>query len=366
MSKKMQQVFRMKEGTDETSYAKTSYIQKQVQSLTKPMREKAIKEFYCREQPTILCIADLGCSSVELSNLSPVFGLLETVENARRELEKGPQEYQIYLNDLPRNDFNTIFRSLGSFGEKLKQEMRDDFGHYFVYGAPGSFHGRLFPSNHLHFIHSSYSLHWLSQVPKGIEDNKGNIYIAKTSPPHVLKAYYEQFERDFWTFLRCRSEEVVAGGMMVLTLMGRKSTEPYSKKSCLIFDMFATALNDMVVEGFIEEDKLNTFSIPIYTPSEEELGFMVEKEGSFNLNQVLITEVNWKPSEQYKNPYDKSSDHANFTNCMRAVAEYLLISHFGEAILEEVFRRYKKMVKVSMAKEKNVFTNITVSLTRKG
>ncbi|KMT14984.1 hypothetical protein BVRB_3g064890 [Beta vulgaris subsp. vulgaris] len=334
MSTKMQQVFRMKEGTDETSYAKTSYIQKQVLSLTKPMREKAIKEFYYREQPTTLCIADLGCSSVELSNLSPVFGLLETVENARRELEKGPQEYQIYLNDLPRNDFNTIFR--------------------------------LFPSNHLHFIHSSYSLHWLSQVPKGIEDNNGNIYIAKTSPPHVLKAYYEQFERDFWTFLRCRSEEVVAGGMMVLTLMGRKSTEPYSKKSCLIFDMFAAALNDMVVEGLIEEDKLNTFSIPIYTPSEEELGFMVEKEGSFNLNQVLITEVNWKPNEQYKNPYDKSSDHANFTNCMRAVAEYLLISHFGEAILEEVFRRYEKMVKISMAKEKNVFTNITVSLTRKG
>ncbi|KMT14989.1 hypothetical protein BVRB_3g064940 [Beta vulgaris subsp. vulgaris] len=290
MATPLKQVFRMKEGTNETSYAKASYLQKEGLSLTKPIREKAIREFYYKEQPTTLCIADLGCSSVELSNLSPVFELIESVENARRELGKGPKEYQIYLNDLPGNDFNTVFRSLGSFGDKLKQEMGDDFGHCFVNGAPGSFHGRLFASNHLHFIHSSYSLHWLSQVPKGIEDNKGNIYIAKTSPPHVIKAYYEQYERDFYSFLRCRSEEVVVGGMMVLTLLGRKTREPYSKESCYWWEILASALKDMVVEGSIDEDKFNTFNTPMYSPSEAELVFLVEKEGSFNLNQVKTSE----------------------------------------------------------------------------
>lgn len=106
----------------------------------------------------------LGCSSSESNTLSVVSDLIETVEDARRDIGNGPVEYQVYLNDLPKNDFNTIFQSLSSFKDKLKQQLGDDFGHCFVNGVPGSFYGRLFPSNHLHFVHSSYSLHWLSQV----------------------------------------------------------------------------------------------------------------------------------------------------------------------------------------------------------
>ena len=64
----------------------------------------------------------------------------------------------------------------------------------------------------------------------------------------MLKAYYVQYEHDFLTFLRCRSKEVIEGGAMVLTVLGRKSKEPYSKESCYMFDFLATALNDMVNE----------------------------------------------------------------------------------------------------------------------
>ena len=95
-----------------------------------------------------------------------VYELIDSVEEARRKLGSGHhQDYQVYLNDLPGNDFNTIFRSLRSFEDMLQEQMRDNnFGHCFVNGVPGTFYGRLFPSKHLHFVHSSYSLHWLSQV----------------------------------------------------------------------------------------------------------------------------------------------------------------------------------------------------------
>nr|UMB49579.1 salicylic acid methyltransferase [Beta vulgaris] len=357
----------MKEGTDETSYVKTSYIQKQVLLLTKSIKEKAIKELYCKERPEILCIADLGCSSAESNTLSVVSELIETVENARRELENRKQEYQVYLNDLPRNDFNTIFRSLTKFTNQLKLRMGNGFGHCFVNGVPGSFYGRLFPSKHLHFVHSSYSLMWLSQVPQGIEDNKRNIYIARTSPPNVLRAYYEQFENDFFNFLKCRSEEVVFGGMMVLTILGRKSTQQYSKESSYEWELLATALNDMVLEGYIDEEKLNTFNIPQYTPSAEEIGFIVEKEGSFTLNEADISEVSWESKEHEYckiNSY-KAFDPYDFVKCMRSVAEPLLISHFSEAIIEELFKRYREIVQASMANDTNVFINVTVSLTRR-
>ncbi|KAL2927994.1 Salicylate carboxymethyltransferase [Bienertia sinuspersici] len=85
----------------------------------------------------------------------------------------------------------------------------------------------------------------LNKIPQGIEDNRGNVYIGRTSPPNVLKAYYEQYEKDFSTFLRFRSKEVVLGGIMVLTVLGRKSVEPYSKESCCMTNFLATSLNEM-------------------------------------------------------------------------------------------------------------------------
>ena len=89
-------------------------------------------------------------------------------------------------------------------------------------------------------------------MPDGVQNNKGNIYMASTSPPNVLKAYYEQFQRDFSFFLKCRSEEMLEGGRMVLTFLGRKSDDPSSKECCYIWELLAAALNDMVLEVHIQ------------------------------------------------------------------------------------------------------------------
>lgn len=78
--------------------------------------------------------------------------------------------------------------------------------------------------------------------------NKDDIYIATKSPVNVIDAYYEQFQRDFSTFLKCRSEEVVGGGRMVLTILGRKSENASSKECCYIWELLALSLKEMVLE----------------------------------------------------------------------------------------------------------------------
>ncbi|KAK7360066.1 hypothetical protein VNO77_02038 [Canavalia gladiata] len=292
------QVLCMNGGVGEASYANNCFIQQKVIHLTRPIREEAIKSLYCNKLPTSLAIAEMGCSSGP-NTLFVVSEIIKTVENLCRELHQTSPEYKIFLNDLPGNDFNSIFRSLDSFKEKLLDEMETSIGPCYFSGVPGSFYSRLFPSRSLHFVHSSYSLHWLSKVPEGVNNNKVNIYIGSTSPSNVVKAYYDQFQRDFNLFLKCRAEEVIEGGCMVLTILGRKSENPSSEGAFYIWELMAEALDDMVKQ------------------------------------------------------------------CMRAVAEPLLVSHFGEDIIEEVFSRFRQILANHMSKEKTKFINVTVLVTRK-
>ncbi|CAA0839261.1 S-adenosyl-L-methionine-dependent methyltransferases superfamily protein [Striga hermonthica] len=222
--------------------------------------------------------------------------------------------------------------------------MGPGLGHFFVSGVPGSFYGRLLPSKSVHFVHSSYSLMWLSKVPEGVEMNKPNIYVASNSPKNVINAYYDQFQRDFSTFLKCRSKEVVAGGKMVLTILGRKSDVPSSKDSGYIWELMAIALQEMVYEGLVEEEKLHSFHIPQYTPSAKEVAILVEKEGSFIINRLEVSEITWAACGEDFCSSDSSrsgADGYNVARCMRSVAEPLLVEHFGEAVIDQLFKKYE-------------------------
>ncbi|KAI3450980.1 hypothetical protein Pfo_007645, partial [Paulownia fortunei] len=362
------QVLHMNGGLGDTSYANNSSVQRKVISMTKPIREEAITELYIRMVPKNVCIADLGCSSGP-NTLFVAMDLVKIVGKLCRKFGHQSPEFQINLNDLPGNDFNSIFLSLlPRYQEELRQEMGPGFGQCFVSGVPGTFYGRLFAANSLHFVHSSYSLMWLSKVPEGVEMNKENIYMASTSPQNVIKAYYEQFQIDFSTFLKCRSEEVVPGGKMVLTILGRKSDDASSKEGCYIWELLAVALQEMVSEGLIEEEKLHTFHIPQYTPSPKEVATEVEKDGSFAINRLEASEITWAAcGNGFCSPDSAKADDDgyNVAKCMRSVAEPLLVEHFGELVIDQLFYKYEKILSDRMSKEDTKFINVTVSMTRR-
>ena len=138
-------------------------VQKKVISLTKPITDEAISNLCCNNFPARLCIADLGCSSGP-NTLFAVLEFVTTVDKVHKKMGHELPEIQVFLNDLLGIDFNTIFKSLPKFQKDLEKTTGAGAESCFVTGVPGSFYGRLFPSESLHFIHSSYSLHWLSQV----------------------------------------------------------------------------------------------------------------------------------------------------------------------------------------------------------
>ncbi|CAI8593566.1 unnamed protein product [Vicia faba] len=350
------QVLRMNGGMEEISYANNSLIQREAISLTTSLRAKAITNLYCSLCPRSLAIADLGCSSGP-NTMLVISEIIKVVEKLCQEMNYKSPEYKVFLNDLYGNDFNSVFKSLDNFKEKLCVEMQTEMNPCYIFGVPGSFYGRIFPNKSLHFVHSSYSLHWLSKVPKGVENNKGNIYVTSTSPSNVLKSYYKQFHIDFSQFLKYRAEEIVEGGCMILTFLGRESDDLLSDGVCYGWELLATALNDMVMQEIIEEEKLNTFNIPNYYPSLSEVKLEVETEGSFSINQLEVFEVNLHALDS-----DLSESLAKGT---RAVIEPLLVSHFSEDVTKEVFDRHRKILTYGISKERTKMTNLIVTLTRK-
>ncbi|XP_022950796.1 salicylate carboxymethyltransferase-like [Cucurbita moschata] len=357
----------MNGGVGDTSYANNSLFQQNIISITWPITKEAITQLYCASYPTSLAIADLGCSSgpntlVFLSNL------IRQVEKLRHQLHKrSPLEYQIFFNDLHTNDFNSLFKSLPSFHQNLKTHIGNhDLGPCFFTGVPGSFYNRLFPRATLHFVHSSYSLHWLSQVPEGIESNKGNIFISDTSPNAVQEAYRCQFQKDFSTFLKCRAEELVVGGRMVLTSSARTCEDRVNKECCYAWEFLNLALIDMVSEGVVEKEKMDSFNIPVYMPSLAEVEAEVLREGRFVIESLQISRINWNLSTNELNGSSKESVKSgyNFAKCIRSVAEGLIVRHFGEEIIDTLFNRYAEIIADHMSKQNIHNINFTASLTR--
>uniref|UniRef100_A0A1J3DPW1 Salicylate/benzoate carboxyl methyltransferase n=1 Tax=Noccaea caerulescens TaxID=107243 RepID=A0A1J3DPW1_NOCCA len=360
----------MKGGNGEHSYDSNCHYQRGVFSETEHVVKESIKEMLMNlDFPGCIKVADLGCSSGR-NTLLAMFEIVNTIIETYQQLGRtNPPEMDCGLNDLPHNDFNTTFKLVPSFLEKLKMEVK---GRCFVSGVPNSFYSRLFPSKSLHFVHSSLSVHWLSKVPDGLENNNKSIHIKDPCPPNVYKSYLNQFKKDFSLFLRMRSEEFVPNGHMVLTFVGRKVTEPLSKDCFQVWSLLSDCLLDLVSEGVVRESEMEYFNMPFYNPNEEEVREVVQNEGSFKINKVethdhIVPYKIEKDDEDLISPelIEAGKDRAT---CLRCLTEPLLVAHFGEAVIGPVFDKYAqymaKYLSVS-GHRPNMTLNIVVSLTRK-
>ncbi|CAJ1973067.1 unnamed protein product [Sphenostylis stenocarpa] len=357
-------------GAGEASYANNSSFQSKMISKVKPILEESMRSLYSDSVPSCFKVGDLGCSSGP-NALQVAYDIIDVVHDISRSFNREPPStFQIYLNDQFQNDFNNIFQSLPCFYERLRQEKGERFGACFVNATPGSFYGRLFPNNSMHFFHSSTSLHWLSQAPKGLAKgtgliNKENIYITNTSPCTVYQAYLAQFSEDFNLFIKSRAQELVRGGGMVLTFVGRDETSDIITPWGLI----GLVLNDMVLEGLIGEEKLVYVNMPRYGPTANEVKQLIDAEGSFTLQKLETFKSSWDEGLKENGNGDFVIDtnvRANFiAKYVRATTEPFLTARFGEGIIDELFLRFSKKVAKLLEEGKLEYTYLVMFITKK-
>nr|CAB3499939.1 unnamed protein product [Digitaria exilis] len=320
----------MATGNGGNSYAANSRLPKKALIKTRPVLEKATVELYNSLSPgdeTTMVFADLGCSSGP-NTLLVVSEVMSTLRACT-------------LQEIaPCNDFNLVFRSLEQqLPSFVPEENKDESVGLscYVAGLPGSFYTRLFPNHSVHLFHSSCSLMWRSKVPgdlsNGSHQNEENIYIGKTTTPTVVALFKEQFQKDFKLFLTLRYKELVSGGRM----------------------------------GRVEKAKLMSFNLPYYAPSVNEVNELIMEDHHFSIDDINVFESNWDPYDDSDSDVvlDCASSGKNVANkSIRAVMEPLIVEHFGEAILDELFMVFASMVSKHLEIMKAKYPVIVVSLKK--
>ncbi|WVZ92567.1 hypothetical protein U9M48_038618 [Paspalum notatum var. saurae] len=312
-------------GDGETSYTRNSKIQEKAMVQIKPVLGEAIREVYTSLLPRTIVVADLGCSSGPntLGFVSEAIGII-----AHHCKELGlPHDHpqiQFLLNDLPGNDFNNLFMLVEQFNKSRAKSQNDEarLPHY-ICGLPGSYYTRLFPCQSVHLFHSLFCLQWRSQAPEGIMAtrktclDKGDIYITKTMSPSIVKLFQQQFQKDFSLFLKLRYKELVFDGQMILTFIGRKHEDVYSGESNHLYGLLAQSLQSMVDKGLLKKERLESFYLPMYSPSVGEVVAIVEQSGLFNMN-VKLFELDWDPYDDSESDVVQNSTKSgvNVAKCL--------------------------------------------------
>ncbi|OMO55599.1 SAM dependent carboxyl methyltransferase [Corchorus capsularis] len=344
----------MNGGDGEVSYARNSQCQKRAVDDAKKIINEAIADLIdiknLQKSSNRFLIADLGCAAGP-NTFFAVQNIIEAVDNKCKTMQKNDPEpdhqyqtieYQVFFNDRIDNDFNTLFRSLPCSSSRP----------YFAVGVPGSFYGRLFPKQSIHFMHSSNTLNWLSRVPDHVGDINspawnGNSIFCRGDNKEVAEAYLNQYKKDMEVFLNARAEELVAEGLLALVAVGGR---PSGVPLCQInmgktYEFLGSCLFDMAAEGIISKEKVESLNLPQYYPTASEMEELINKNGRFSIEKM----------ETFPGPGEHFHNVQTWSMIVRAGFEAIVQNHFGNEMVDEFFHRYTK----KHAENLSIFYGIT-------
>uniref|UniRef100_A0A0D9WAV6 Jasmonate O-methyltransferase n=1 Tax=Leersia perrieri TaxID=77586 RepID=A0A0D9WAV6_9ORYZ len=366
-------------GQGESSYLKNSQAQSQNLQMMMHALEETLEKVHLHPRgpgKLLLTAADLGCSCgrntliIADAIVQHITKLCHTYRGKDGDNDDVDPEFFFYFSDLPNNDFNTLFHLLPQHAAAAD----DGNGRrYFAAAVPGSFHDRLFPERSINVFTSTFCLHWLSQVPKEVADklspayNKGKVFVHSASEETGV-AYRRQFQSDMARFLRCRAKEMKPGGAMFLVFLGRpsSSTGPTDQGHSLrLFGaMFEDSWRDLIGEGIVDAERMDSFNVPSYAATLEEFREVVDDDGSFVVNRLELVMGGRVAVDGDSD--DRRAVGRRVANNQRSVFGPLVEAHIGKALADELFVRVQSRAEAcaeEIVDEMRVHMHIVCSLS---
>jgi len=172
---KLGKIISMVGGDGGFSYQRMGVLQASAIKRLEPLMAEAVKQMSLPKQGP-LHIADFGCSTGR-NSISYTNFIVKCIIDRYLEADENNghvtcmPEMLVSFMDLPGNDFNNLVQLLASEAKNAKDLAGSVNGanvgrasNYFSAMMGGSFYNRLLPKESMHFVISTFSLHWMSQV----------------------------------------------------------------------------------------------------------------------------------------------------------------------------------------------------------
>ncbi|CAK9275652.1 unnamed protein product [Sphagnum jensenii] len=356
-------------GDGEFSYHRMGVLQAHAIRSLKPLIAEAVKHMILPKQGP-LQLADFGCSTGK-NSISYMNFIVKCITD--RYVEAGENnghvtcmpEMLVSFNDLPGNDFNTLSQLLASEAKNAKDLATSingaDVGRassYFSAMVGGSFYNRLLPKESIHLAISIFCLHWMSQIPAAVTDkssplyNKGRSWILGGNPT-IAREFAQQSMLDLDNFLDSRAAEMVPGGIVFASFVSRHdAANPENQVNPECHDRFSVgadfenAWNDLIDDGVITTETRDTFNLPTYARSKEEVEAAIIKCGAFDI-QYLQSPVddNLCPEDELMDMLQYPKSFATFVSAWaRAMSGPSIEAHMGRHNTDELFIRYQRRI----------------------
>ena len=108
-----------------------------------------------------------------------------------------------------------------------------------------------------------------------------------------------------------------------------------------------------ILQGLIAEDRVDSFNLPFYAASPDEMAELVEQNGYFSIERMELT----NPVPSLEGPIDIRA----WIMHLRAATEGVFIKHFGREAIDEIFKRLIKKLS-NYSELLNSRTNVKVQL----
>ncbi len=195
-------------------------------------------ELGANEGPIVL--VDYG-SSEGRNSLAPLRAAIDVL----RSRVSSNRPILVFHDDLPLNDFNTLFAVL----DGDSQSYLRDRANVFSSAIARSFYEPVLPADFVHLAWSAYAAMWLSSVPRTIP---GHFWVQR-APRHVRAEFEIQAAADWESFLALRAVELRTGGKLVVVVPGINDAGEFGFGPAM--DDANVTLSELVEAGLIKAEE---------------------------------------------------------------------------------------------------------------
>jgi indole-3-acetate O-methyltransferase len=158
---------------------------------------------------------------------------------------------------------------------------------------------------------------------------------------------------DLDNFLDSRAAEMAPGGIVFAYIPSRKDpanpqnqTNPESSHRYFVGHDFENAWNDLIDEGVITAETRDTFNLPIYRRSKEEVEASVIKCGAFDVQYLQsFDDENLCPEDELMHMLQFPQSFATFFSAwLRAAFGPIMEAHMGQHNTDEFFIRHQRRI----------------------